>query len=293
MYLLAKETEKLSRLGIRVFVKPRDPRNKDKKFLASEDETAPTQKDGYFAGSDTRAFAILIAVKNDNGHEDEVQLVIPEGKDGKKLEKFLSPQNHFENQDIFVRLVSTYDVYGGRSTKPQDNNITIISTKKNILQIISVGIVTRIKDNESWHFLVIQEMYKAKLYREKVGGQVAIKDSEYDGYKKWSDLREIVEELAGSRELPALPKTTRAVTTNDDVTVRGLKDNQGQVLFFDIRKGFGMALTKDHPQDGVYFHWKQAETNDRLPYFERGQLITYDTVYENSHGPQLLGVKII
>lgn len=289
MYLLAKEAKKLSRLGIQVFVKTRAPQNKDKHSLASVEGTIPTQSDGYFVSDGAKAFAIVIAIKND-GHDD-IRLVTPEGEDGKTLNKFLSPQNHSDDgQSIYVRLVSTYDVYEGRSTKPQDNSLTIVSTKKNALRVFSAGVVTRINGNEqSLYFLVIQEMYRAKLYRD-TAGQIAVKDSEYDGYKKWPDLQKIVKDLVGDRPLPTLPK---ARPTAPRLTVEGLEDGQGRVLFFDPRKGFGMALTKSSPEDGVYFHWKQTETEDRLPYFENGQLITYSDIYENSKGRQLLGVKVI
>lgn len=289
MYLLAKEAKKLSRLGIQVFVKIRDPQNKDKRSLASVEGTIPTQSDGYFISDGAKAFAILIAIKDADC--DDVRLVTPEGEDGKTLNKFLSPQNHSNGQSIYVRLVSTYDVYGGRSTKPQDNSLTIVSTKKNALRVFSAGVVTRINGNEqeSLYFLVIQEMYRAKLYRD-TAGQIAVRDSEYDGYKKWPDLQKIVEDLVGDRPLPTLPKA-RPIAPR--ITVEGLEDGQGRVLFFDSRKGFGMALTKNSPEDGVYFHWKQTETEDRLPYFENGQLITYSDIYENSKGRQLLGVKTI
>jgi cold shock CspA family protein len=280
MYQLKTEVEKLKKLGVYVAIKVRDPKDKDKKNLAQlgGGESVP-ESDGLFAsGENPKAFAIVVIVPA----KGNIAVAVPNGSKGEELMVLNPTQN---DPETYVRLVSTYEVLGGRSTKPEDNSVTIVSTKNGLLQVFSVGVVTRIQDNIALHFLVVQEMYRAKLYRNPITGEVAVCDEEYDGYKKWPALQKIVEMTAGEK-LPALPKVKPAKQGD----MANLPNGQAEVLFFDVRKGFGFAKTNEGPR---YFHWRQSDTNDRLPYFDKGELVSYSGLLETSRGVQLLGVKTV
>lgn len=284
MYLLPEELAKLEKLGVTVAVKLRNPKNKDKKVLAQTGGESALESDGFFAhGEKSKAFAIVVTVAS----QKDTAVVMPGPK---KYDEF-SPLKPMADTRTCVRLVSTHDVYGGRSTLPEDNSLTIISAANGLLQVFSAGVVTRINNSgESQYFLVVQEMYKAKLYREPVTQKVTVREDEFDGYKKWPALRQTIEELIGDKKLPT-PYVINITGTGKKTDIPPvLKERRARILFFDIRKGFGMAETSE----GVrYFNWGQTETPDRLPYFEKGQLVSFSETHESSHGLQLLGVKAI
>ena len=230
-----------------------------------------------------RAFSLVVTLPA----REDIAAVIIQGKRSEFVNR-LSPVNVTTDLLTFVRNVSTYQVYGGFSTKPQDNSIRIVSVKNGKLQIFSLAITTRLYDEEkgAHDFLVVQEMYRAKLFRhreELVAEDEIVTDSdEYPGFNRWDAMKELVGDMISSVEKQVLPIFEPRLKSKLKEPKFNNKD--GQVIFFDINKGFGFAKTKS---GNWYFKWTQTDTDDRLPYFFTGQKISFDSIEES----RLVGVR--
>jgi len=285
MYKLAPELAKLKKLGVSVEVKFRNSTQKDKREILSAENVKPEADGLVFQGENgvQRAFSLVVTLPA----REDIAAVIIQGKRSEFVNR-LSPVNVSTDSLTFVRNVSTCQVYGGFSTKPQDNSIRIVSVKNGKLQIFSLAITTRLYDEEkgAHDFLVVQEMYRAKLFRhreELVAEDEIVTDSnEYPGFNRWKAMRELVSEMI----LPAEKQVLSVFKPRLKVKSREpkFKDKEGEVIFFDINKGFGFAKTNWGDR---YFSWKNTETKDRLPYFFADQKISFDSIEES----RLVGVK--
>lgn len=291
MYSLAKELAKLKKLEVGVSVKSRTSEEKDKLSLLEKCRLSP-EPNGLIlqiANDTPCAFAIVMEAPN----RADLAVVLIEGRRSEMLTR-LSPIKVEGEKSLFVRLVSTYPVFGGRSTKPQDNSFRIVSVRGGLLQIASVAVTTRLYDEEkgAYHFLVVQEMYKAKLYRDPSGKIVAeedivTSDEEYPGFNRWPVVQKLVDEMVppAEREKLALLTKRRRNATPKPVT---LGENEAEIIFFDINKGFGFARVAS--ETGIYFNWQEASTDDRLPFFKSRQIVRYESVTKTPRGEKLVGV---
>lgn len=295
-YEIASEIKKLEKLGARISVKSRIPGEKNKSailddttnFLSPEKDGLILQNNGQGA-----AFALVAETLND----PKIAVVIVNGQSREKEVSLLSSVKEENGWKFFVRLVSTWPVQGGYSTKPQDNGLRLVFAKYGKLRIFSVAVVSRLYDEEqgAYHFLVIQEMYKAKLYRDEKGKIVAEDDivtsaEEYPGFNIWSAMQGLVDQMISPAERNKLPllKSRRKTTPSPGLE---LGENEAEVIFFDINKGFGFARVADGR--GIYFNWQNSASEERLPYFFGGQEVVYDEIRTTDHGEQLIGVKDI
>ncbi len=302
MYKLALELSKLKKLGVLVSVKLRTPAEKDKvailnrvkqsfdkiegSFNPYKDNLKPDADGLVFKGKnqDERAFSLVVSMPA----KSDLAAVIIQGKKSESI-SHLSSVKIGGRLRTFVRNVSTYPVYGGYSTKPQDNSVRIVSVRNGKLQIFSVAVTTRLYDEEwgAHNFLVVQEMYRAKLFRyreELVAEDEIVTDmNEYPGFNRWEAMRELVSDMIPLTEREALPvfKLRIEVEAKD---LEFVTNKEGQVIFFDINKGFGFAKTKS---GNWYFKWTQTDTDDRLPYFFTDQKINFDSIEES----RLVGVR--
>lgn len=273
MYKIAPELVKLKRLGVSIEVKPRSPEQKDKKEILLVESIKPDEDGLIVRGENNiqRFFSLAINAPA----RDDLAVVIIQGRRSELIDR-LSPTKIEYNSLTFIRNVSTHPVFGGYSTKPQDNSVRIVSVKKGKLRIFSVAVTTRLynEENGAYDFLVVQEMYRAKLFRNRddlvAEDEIVTDTNEYPGFNRWEAMQWLVGKMISPTEKQALPilKPKARVLAKDPE----LNRSEGQVIFFDVNKGFGFAKTQFGNR---YFNWKQAETEDRLPYFFAGQKIKY------------------
>lgn len=272
MYNPAPELAKLKRLGVSVSVKFRAPEEKDKVAILATESLKPKADGLIFKGENKteRAFSLVVKMPTNC---DLVAVVI-HGKKSEFIDRLFSMRIE-KDLLTFVRNVSTYPVFGGYSTKPQDNSVRIVSVKNGLLQIFSIAVTTRLYPEDGAHdFLVVQEMYRAKLFRslgELVAEDEIVTDTnEYPGFNKWDAMKELVGEMISSEKRRSLPvfKPRIKVLPKEPI----FADKEGEVIFFDINKGFGFAKTK---WGACYFSWLHTDVEDSLPYFFAGQKITY------------------
>lgn len=295
MYKIGPDLEKLAGLGIQASVVSRPVINKDKRDILENMLRLKPEEDGLVlrtANESQVAFAIIVEAVADQN----VAIVISSGKKGWDLGR-LNPVIKTDETQIFIRLVSTYPVEGGYSTKPQDNALRIVLTIDGQLRIFSIGVISRLYDESdeggqgAYHFLVIQEMYNAQLYLNGTGeivtnnSEIVTDPEEYQGFNQWPDMRCLVDEMIVNRsELPILTSPV-----HKKKTVKLPKEGLARVIFYDVRKGFGFAETT---HGSVYFHWTQTELEDRLPHFYTGQLLRYSEIGKGPRGSQLLEVQV-
>ena len=285
MYKLAPEIAKLKRLGVSVEVKFRNSTQKDKREILSAENVKPEADGLVFQGENgvQRAFSLVVTLPA----REDIAAVIIQGKRSEFVNR-LSPVNVSTDSLTFVRNVSTCQVYGGFSTKPQDNSVRIVSVKKGKLQIFSVAVTTRLYDEEdgAYDFLVVQEMYRAKLFRSReeiiAENEIVTDSEEYPGFNRWDAMKELVGEMISPAEKQVLP--VFAARLKSKLKEPKFNNKEGQVIFFDINKGFGFAKTKS---GNWYFKWTQTDTENRLPYFFTGQKISFDSIKES----RLVGVR--
>lgn len=289
MYNLAREIAKLEKLGVAVSVKRRrTPEEKDKTILAGREGMTPAS-DGLIlrVENDTPcSFALVVEAPD----RKDLAVVLIEGRRSEMLTK-LSPVKTENGKNSFVRLVSTHQVHGGYSTMPQDNSLRIVSVRRRLLQILSVAVTTRLYDEEemgAFHFLVIQEMYRAKLYRDVVNKIVAedivTSDQDYPGFNNWDVMQMLVDDMVAPDARAKLPLLCKRCKGKSEQLA--LSEGQARVIFFDINKGFGFAETHEGSK---YFNWKDSPI-DRLPFFESGQIVGYDSVINGPQGERLVGL---
>jgi len=292
MYKLALELAKLKKLGVSVSVKLREPQEKDKAKILALSNIEPGS-DGLILQEENEKQTAFAVVVNCLGRND-LKVVLTHGSHGEVVES-MKPQSDWTHDvvsvDTYIRLVGTRLVMGGYSTTWDANSLRIVSTRGGRLQIFSVAIVTRLYDEKkgAYHFLVVQEMYNAKLYRDPLTSGIMVKErivtseSEYAGFNRWTAMKGLVEEMISSQEKAKLPSLGKAIASAV-VIDRIFQKGRGRVVFFDVNKGFGFA---DTAEGATFFHWKGTETEDRLPYFFSGQKISFDSIKES----QLVGVR--
>ena len=284
MYKLAPEIAKLKRLGVSVEVKFRNSAQKDKREILSTENVEPEIDGLVFQGENgvQRAFSLVVTLPA----RTDLAAVIIQGKRSEFVNR-LSSVNTDNNFRIFVRNVSTYPVYGGYSTKPQDNSVRIISVRNGKLQIFSVAVASRLyPDDGAYDFLVVQEMYRAKLFRSReeiiAEDEIVTDSEEYPGFNRWEAMRELVNEMLSREEITALPVFEPRLKSK--FKEPKFNNKEGQIIFFDINKGFGFV---DTAEGATFFHWKGTDTDDGLPYFFTGQKISFDSIEES----RLVGVR--
>lgn len=297
MYNLGSELEKLKELGVAVSVKLRAQEKKlsapSAKLAVLEKDLQP-EKDGLIVVSDKDeplAFAIVITIPR----VSYLGVAIVEGQK-KQVRRLSGVGGEGGEGQIFVRLVSTHDVYGGWSTMPRDNSVRVVCTQGGRLRIFSVAVVTRIYMAGGAHyFLVVQEMYSAQLYldgeRIVADERVVTDEDEYGGFNRWEGMRRFVDPMVDKSILTPLPKNLGEIpVVGRRRTETESRDGEGQVIFYDVNKGWGFAQT---PRGPCYFHWKQTTLKERLPYFQAGQRISYrGTEAVDIKGNRLIGVEV-
>lgn len=298
MYNIGKEREKLGELGVTVGVKLR-PNSSEKgwgsKLAALELLDLEPAKEGLVlqSSNDTpRAFSLVVAMPISTN----LATVIVSGKMSQTVDS-LQPVRIGENgRAAFVRNFGTKYVYGGHTTMPFDNSLRVVSVQDGLLQIFSVGVVTRLHrrmEKGAWDHLVVQQMYRARLYRDPAsdkivadGCEIVTSEAEYGGFNRWEAMRKVVREMIPDPS--SLPVLTEAQIFANPHRVASFEEGGGVVIFYDVRRGFGFADTIYGP---CYFNWREDAGDNNLPFFETGQLIKFDNWRATSYGEQLVGVR--
>lgn len=303
MYKLTAEMADLKKLGIAVSVQLQNGKLCDKwDLLASaQPHIIKPEADGCIMKNgrndrfalmvsfpaDLKGTRLIAALQSGERGENLQQIVARPLTDEKQLRDVnLIPAG--EDRSAVVKLISTYEVYGGNSTKFPENNLLLILVKKEQLAVYRIGIATRIYDAKcggAHQFLVVQKAYQSQLYQNTK--EEVVTDDEFPGFNRWADMQTIVGRMVNTKALAILANSNGKTRKTASKKVA---ENQAVVIFFDILKGFGMAETKDGPR---YFHWLQTDSNDRLPYFEKGQLVNFTNTYQSINGIQLTGVSAV
>jgi len=291
MYKLAAEMADLKKLGITVSVQLQNDelQNKWDLLALAQPHTIKPEADGCVLKNGQRErFSLTVNFPTDLKGAKLVA-AIQTGEQGQNLQQIYARPAGEDSVGV-VKLISTYEVNGGYSTKFPENNLLLILVKKDQqLKVYRAGVATRIYDagdSGAHHFLVVQQMYQAQLYQNAEGKVVT--DDEFPGFNRWADLQAIVGRMVNKNALATLEANKKAKKATD----KKLAENQARVIFFDILKGFGMAkVTTERGNEARYFHWLQTDSNDRLPYFEKDQLVKFTSTYQSTRGTQLIGVS--
>lgn len=296
MYKLKNALMELEELGVGVFVKNytpyKDKRNsEDKAELAKSGGEFAPEEDGCIAqGRGQKNFALIVRMPK----VSFLSAFTVHGKEAKEIELLSDFSQENEEESVFVKLVPTYEVWHGKSfsTKPHDNNVRVVSVKDGEFKKFEISIVTRIYQKETYYFLAVQKTYQAQLF-ENNDGSITVLDTEFPGYKNWPELQELLAEMITDEDHFELPLIELVIGV-DDIQIEEvpleleLEENQGKVIFFNPRLGYGRALT----QEGVkHFSWEKVDDNTRFQWFEKDDRITFESIEENAKGGQLIGVK--
>lgn len=304
MYSISSELTKLKELGVKVSARMQvlGAGRFAKQAILETQSDLPFETDGLFLQVDKKTSLSMAIVAEALDNPRLAVVLVERVKDQNAKVTRLTPVKTEGGKNFFVRLVSTWELVNGsgHSTKPLDNSLRVVSVEDNFLRVISAGIPSRLRREKKTadHFLVVQEMYSAKLYRDKAG-KIVVEDDivtaneEYPGFNKWESMRELVGEmipLAERKKLPLLKSRKKAVSK----PLLKLGQNEAEVIFFDINKGFGFArVARVADGRGIYFNWQNSASKDRLPYFFAGQKVVYDEIRNNDRGEQLVGVRAV
>lgn len=302
-YNLAKEAAKLAELGVTVEVKlrttekvsrpnsPEEAREAKLAILASESLVPEEGGTILQSPNDTpRAFSLVV----NTPVRSDLAVVIVQGKMSQQV-KALLPVKEDEGRRTFVRNFSTYPVYGGQTTKPEDNSLRIVSVRDGLLQIFSAAVITRLfrgQEKGAFDYEGLQEMYRAQLYRNETDEVIAqdfrlgivTDEAEYGGFNRWPPMQALVGGMIPDKSLLSVLSPLLAIPEAPET----FGPNQGRVIFFDVRRGFGFANTERGPR---YFNWREGAVVGQLPYFEAGELIRFKDISAASYGEQLVGVE--
>lgn len=290
MYKLKNALIELEELGVRVIVKTytldKDKRNSEiKAELAKSGGELVPEEDGLIAqGRNQKNFVLIVKMP-------KVSCLAAFTIQGDKaIQRLSNLSEKNEKEADYVKLVPTYEVWHGKSfsTKPHDNNVRVVSVKDGVFKKFEISIVTRIYQKETFFFLAVQKTYQAQLFEDS-DGRVTVLDNQFPGYRNWPELQELVEEMLWDVFLGPLPPPLFPEDPEGDVEATvPLEENQGVVIFFNPRLGYGRAFT----QKGVkHFSWENVADNVRFQHLERDDLISFESIEENAKGGQLIGVK--